>query len=201
MRRGAGGATAKTAAESNAAARRRPRRLVILDRDGVVNEESAEYVKSPAEWRPLPGSLEAIADLDRNGFDVVVVTNQSGVGRGLFSAADLDMIHARMRAAVEDAGGRLAGIYHCPHRPDEGCACRKPAPGLLKRVAADFRRSLEGVPLIGDKLSDVLAAEAVGARPICVRTGLHAQDCDKASARGVEIFASLREAADALLTE
>ncbi|HEU4620360.1 MAG TPA: D-glycero-beta-D-manno-heptose 1,7-bisphosphate 7-phosphatase [Gammaproteobacteria bacterium] len=174
---------------------------MILDRDGVVNEDSAEYVKSPAEWRPLPGSLEAIADLARGGFDVVVVTNQSGVGRGLFSSSDLEAIHARMREAVSAAGGRLSGIYHCPHRPDEGCACRKPAPGLLEQVAADFGTPLLGVPVIGDKISDVLAAEAVGARPMCVRTGLHPADCDEARARGAEVFASLREAADALLAE
>jgi D-glycero-D-manno-heptose 1,7-bisphosphate phosphatase len=176
-------------------------RLVILDRDGVVNEDSPEYIKSPAEWQPLPGSLEAIAALHRAGFDVVVVTNQSGVGRGLFSLSDLEAIHARMREAVAAAGGRLAGIYYCPHRPDEGCACRKPAAGLLERVAVDFGLSLEDVPVIGDKLSDVLTAEAVGARPICVRTGIHPEDCDAASARGAEVFANLRQAADALLEE
>jgi D-glycero-D-manno-heptose 1,7-bisphosphate phosphatase len=174
---------------------------VILDRDGVVNEDSSDYVKSPAEWKALAGSLEAIADLYRGGCDVVVVTNQSGIGRGLFSRADLEAIHAAMIDAVRGAGGRLAGIYFCPHRPDEGCTCRKPASGLLEQVSQDFGRPLSGVPLVGDKLSDVLAAEAVGARPICVETGLHAEDCSRARARGVETFPSLREAADALLAE
>lgn len=176
-------------------------RLVILDRDGVINQDSSEYVKTPEEWRPVPGSLEAIADLCRAGFAVVVATNQSGVGRGLFSAATLERIHARMRDSVEAAGGALAGVYCCPHRPEDGCACRKPAPGLLERVAADFARPLAGVPVIGDKLSDVLAAEAVGARPICVRTGLRPEECEAAAARGAEVFASLRGAADALLAE
>jgi D-glycero-D-manno-heptose 1,7-bisphosphate phosphatase len=181
--------------------KRRPRKLVILDRDGVVNEDSELYVKTPAEWRPLPGSLEAIADLYRASFDVVVVTNQSGIGRGLFSTADLEAIHATMIDSIRSAGGRLAGIYFCPHRPDEGCKCRKPETGLLEQVSLDFGRSLEGIPFIGDKLTDVLAAEAVGARPICVRTGLHAQDCEQARARGAETFSSLREAADVLLVE
>ncbi len=176
-------------------------RLVILDRDGVINEDSADYVKAAEEWRPLPGSLAAIADLTRAGFEVVVATNQSGVGRGLFDAAELERIHARMRDAVRDAGGSLAGIYYCPHRPEDACTCRKPLPGLLERIGADFGRRLEGVPLVGDKLSDVLAAEAVGARPICVRTGLHGEECDAAAARGIEVYADLREAANVLLAE
>jgi D-glycero-D-manno-heptose 1,7-bisphosphate phosphatase len=177
------------------------RRLVILDRDGVVNVDSAEYVKSPAEWQPLPGSLEAIADLSRAGFDVVVVTNQSGIGRGLFTAAQLEAVHARMRDAVAEAGGRLSGIYYCPHHPDEGCTCRKPLPGLLEQVAVDFAQSLEGVPFIGDKLSDVLAAEAAGARPICVRTGLDPEACEAAARRGAAVFSDLRSAVTALLAE
>ncbi len=176
-------------------------RLVILDRDGVINEDSARYIKSPDEWRPLPGSLAAIADLTRAGFDVVVATNQSGVGRGLFGTAELERIHARMRSEVGRAGGRLAGIYYCPHRPEDACACRKPLPGLLERIAADFGRPLDGVPMVGDKVSDVLAAEAVGARPICVRSGLRAEDCEAAAARGAEVYADLRAAADALLAE
>jgi D-glycero-D-manno-heptose 1,7-bisphosphate phosphatase len=180
---------------------RRQRRLVILDRDGVLNEDSSDYVKSPAEWRALPGSLDAVADLYRAGFDVVVVTNQSGIGRGLFSPADLEAIHAAMIDAVRARGGRLAGIYYCPHRPDEGCLCRKPATGLLEQVSQDFGRPLSGVPFIGDKLSDVLAAEAVGARAMCVATGLDAEECRQARARGAETFSSLREAADVLLAE
>jgi D-glycero-D-manno-heptose 1,7-bisphosphate phosphatase len=174
---------------------------LLLDRDGVVNEDSSDYVKSPAEWRAVPGSIDAIADLYRGGFDIVVVTNQSGIGRGLFSVADLEGIHATMIDAVRGGGGRLAGIYYCPHRPDEGCGCRKPATGLLEQVSRDFGRSLTGVPFIGDKVSDVLAAEADGARPMCVGTGLDAEECRRARERGAETFPSLREAAAALLAE
>ena len=149
-------------------ARRRP--LVILDRDGVINADSDDYVKSPDEWHPLPGSLDAIARLCRAGFDVVVATNQSGIGRGLFTVETLEAIHARMRDAVAAAGGHIAGIYYCPHRPEDGCDCRKPAPGLLRRIAADFGQPLDGVPFVGDKLTDAETALAAGAHPIFVGT-------------------------------
>lgn len=178
---------------------RSKRGLVLLDRDGVINADSPEYVKSVSEWRPLPGSIEAMARLSRAGFDVVVVTNQSGVGRGLFDRAALEAIHERMRAAVEAAGGRVAGIYVCPHRPDEGCDCRKPRTGLLVRAAADFDRDLANVPFIGDKPSDVEAARAVGARPILVRTGL-AGGAD-ALEDAVETHADLATAAASLIAE
>jgi D-glycero-D-manno-heptose 1,7-bisphosphate phosphatase len=144
-------------------------RVVILDRDGVINRDSEAYVKSPEEWHPLPGSLEAVAALNRAGYRVVVATNQSGLGRGLFTEETLGRIHERMTAALEEAGAKLSGIYYCPHRPDEGCVCRKPAPGLLHAIARDLDVVLEGVAMVGDKLTDVLAAEAVGARPILVR--------------------------------
>jgi D-glycero-D-manno-heptose 1,7-bisphosphate phosphatase len=166
--------------------------LVLVDRDGVVNRDSDEYVKSVAEWQPLPGSLEAIARLTQAGFRVVVVTNQSGVGRGLFSEATLQEIHAAMVAAAAAEGGTIAGVFYCPHRPDEDCACRKPRPGLLKQVAEAFGVDLAGVPFIGDKPSDVAAAKAVGARPILV---------GPAGAAGVERYADLAEAAGALIAE
>jgi D-glycero-D-manno-heptose 1,7-bisphosphate phosphatase len=169
---------------------------VLVDRDGVVNRDSAEYVKSVAEWQALPGSLEAIARLTDAGFRVVVVTNQSGVGRGLFSAATLAEIHAAMLAAAEARGGRIAGVFHCPHRPDEGCDCRKPKPGLLNQVAAAFGVDLKGVPFIGDKLSDVAAGRAVGARPILVGTRVPVAD-----APGIERYADLAAAASALIAE
>lgn len=144
------------------------RSLVFVDRDGVINRDSAAYIKSVAEWQPLPGSLEAIGALTRAGFDVIVITNQSGIGRGLFDEPTLDAIHARMRAAVEAAGGRIAGVYFCPHRPEEGCDCRKPKPGLLLAAAGDFGTTPAGVPFIGDKASDVEAALAAGARPVLI---------------------------------
>lgn len=173
----------------------------MLDRDGVINEDSDDYIKSPGEWRPLPGSLDAIARLRRAGFDIVVATNQSGVGRGLFSAETLDAIHARMRDAVAAAGGEIKGIYVCPHRPEDDCTCRKPRPGLLERIARDFGRPLDGVPFIGDKLSDVEAAVAAGARPVFVATPGRAADAERARALGAAVYATLAEAVDALLAE
>lgn len=143
-------------------------RLVLIDRDGVINRDSDEYIKSVAEWQPLAGSLEALRDLTAAGFRIVVITNQSGIGRGLFSERTLDEIHAAMRAAVEAAGGRIDGIFYCPHVPEAGCSCRKPAPGLLIDAARKFDISLDGVAFIGDKESDAEAAIAVGARPILV---------------------------------
>jgi D-glycero-D-manno-heptose 1,7-bisphosphate phosphatase len=145
--------------------------LVILDRDGVINYDSEAYIRSPDEWQPLPGSLEAIAALHEHGRRVVVVSNQSGVGRGYFSEAVLAAIHAKMVGAIEAAGGAVSGVYYCPHRPEDKCACRKPAPGMLKQIGRDFDCTLTGVPFVGDKVSDVRAAEAVRARPILVRTG------------------------------
>lgn len=174
--------------------------LVILDRDGVINEDSGEFIKSAAEWRPIPGSLEAIALLHRSGFEVAVVTNQSGVGRKLFTEDTLGEIHRRMIAAVEQAGGRLAGIYYCPHLPDAGCECRKPGTQLLLRVQADLGWPLAGVPFVGDRPSDVGAARAVGARPILVRTGTGRVTERELAGSGIEVFADLRAAADAIVT-
>lgn len=171
-------------------------RLVLVDRDGVINHDSDAYIKNPAEWIPLPGSLEAIADLTRAGFDVVVITNQSGVGRGLFGLGELARIHAKMQSEVNAAGGRIAGIFFCPHRPEENCDCRKPQPRLLLQAAEEFGVTLQGVAFIGDKQSDVQAAIAAGARPIVanLRPG------EKVSA-DVEQFPDLAAAARALISE
>jgi D-glycero-D-manno-heptose 1,7-bisphosphate phosphatase len=176
-------------------------RLIVLDRDGVINEDSDEYIKSPDEWRALPGSLDAIRRLNESGFDVVVATNQSGVGRGLFTSEALDGIHEHMLAAVAAAGGDIAGIYVCPHRPEDACDCRKPSPGLLKRIAADFERSLHDVPVVGDKLTDVECARAAGGRPIFIETERRAGDLPHVRALGVEVHSSLSRAVDALLAE
>ena len=146
-------------------------KLVILDRDGVINHDSAAYIKSPEEWKPIPGSLEAIALLSQAGYRVLVATNQSGVGRGLFEMATLNAIHDKMHRALGLAGGRIDGIFYCPHADDAGCNCRKPKPGLLEEIAHRFGVSLEGVPFIGDSLRDLQAAVAVGAHPILVLTG------------------------------
>ena len=146
-------------------------KLVILDRDGVINHDSPAYIKSPEEWKPIPGSLEAIALLSQAGYRVLVATNQSGVGRGLFEMATLNAIHDKMHRALGLAGGRIDGIFYCPHAQDAGCNCRKPKPGLLKEIAHRFGVSLDGVPFIGDSLRDLQAAVAVGAQPILVLTG------------------------------
>lgn len=146
-------------------------RVIILDRDGVINEDSDEYIKSPQEWIPIPGSLEAIARLHRAGWRVVVATNQSGVARGLFDIDTLMRIHEKMHRAVEEAGGRIEAVFFCPHGPDDACQCRKPRPGLLREIAARLRIDLKGVPVVGDSLRDLQAAQAVGAKPILVRSG------------------------------
>jgi len=144
---------------------------VILDRDGVINRDRADYVKTPAELDFLPGSLEAIAALTQAGYGVVVATNQSGVGRGLLSEQDLDAIHAKLETAVKAAGGQLLGVFVCPHAPDAGCACRKPRAGLLQQIATWAGIDLIGVPVVGDAVRDLEAARSVGALPILVRTG------------------------------
>ena len=146
-------------------------KLIILDRDGVINEDSDAYIKSPEEWRAIPGSLEAIAALNRAGWRVVIATNQSGVARGLFDMDMLTRIHARMQEALAEAGGHVDAIFFCPHGPDDRCDCRKPRPGLFEDIARRLHQPLNGVPAIGDSLRDLQAAEAVGARPILVRTG------------------------------
>lgn len=146
-------------------------KLVILDRDGVINHDSAAYIKSPEEWKPIPGSLEAIALLSQAGYRVLVATNQSGVGRGLFEMATLNAIHDKMHRALGLAGGRIDGIFYCPHANDAGCNCRKPKPGLLEEIQHRFGVDLKGVPFIGDSLRDLQAAAAVGAQPILVLTG------------------------------
>ena len=146
-------------------------KLVILDRDGVINEESASYIKTPDEWRPIPGSLEAIARLNQAGFYVVLATNQSGVGRGLFEVSTLNAIHDKMQRALAQLGGRIDAIFFCPHAEEANCACRKPKPGLLEELGRRFNLELAGVPSIGDALRDLQAAAAVGATPILVLTG------------------------------
>ena len=146
-------------------------KLVVLDRDGVVNFDSDQYIKSPAEWRPIPGSIEAIARMNQNGWRVAVATNQSGIARGLFDMATLNAINDKMMEMVFRQGGRIDALFFCPHAADEGCNCRKPRTGMLEEIAARFHTELKGVPCIGDSLKDLQAAETVGAQPILVLTG------------------------------
>jgi len=175
-------------------------KLIILDRDGVINFDSASYIKSPDEWKPIPGSLEAIARLNQDGYHVVVATNQSGVGRGLFEMATLNAIHDKMHRAVGQAGGRIDAVFFCPHANEAGCNCRKPKPGLFKEIASRFNVKLQGVPSIGDSLRDLEASVAVGAQPILVLTG-KGEHTRKEGTLPPEtrVYADLAEAAKALL--
>ena len=146
-------------------------RYVLLDRDGVINHDSDKFIKSPEEWLPIAGSLEAIAMLNAFGYKVVVVTNQSGIARGLFDAAMLEKIHDKMHRLVNEKGGVITAVYYCPHSPDSTCDCRKPKAGLLKAFPADFDVDLTAIDVVGDSLRDLQAAQVVGARPILVKTG------------------------------
>jgi D-glycero-D-manno-heptose 1,7-bisphosphate phosphatase len=176
--------------------------LVILDRDGVINEDSTDCIKSPEEWIPIPGSLEAIARLHRAGWHVIVATNQSGIARKLFDLDTLVRIHEKMRRSVLDAGGLIDAIFFCPHGPHDNCSCRKPRPGLFLDIARRLRISLHEVPAIGDSLRDLHAAIAAGARPILVRTGKGsaiADTCDTSII--VPLYDNLASAVDDLLDD
>jgi D-glycero-D-manno-heptose 1,7-bisphosphate phosphatase len=170
-------------------------KLVILDRDGVINHDSDSYIKSPDEWRPIAGSLEAIARLNHAGFNVVLATNQSGVGRGLFEVSTLNAIHDRMHRALAQIGGRIDAIFFCPHAADAGCNCRKPRSGLLEEIARRLNVDLKGVPSIGDALRDLQASAAVGAAPILVLTGKGAKtQAAGGLPEGTQVFADLAAA-------
>ena len=146
-------------------------KLIILDRDGVINYDSDQFIKSPDEWKPLPGSLEAIARLVQADYRVVVATNQSGIGRGLFDMATLNAIHDKMHKAVSHAGGRIDAIFFCPHAAASDCYCRKPRAGMLEEIAARYNVDMKGVPAVGDSLRDLECATKLGALPILVLSG------------------------------
>jgi D-glycero-D-manno-heptose 1,7-bisphosphate phosphatase len=149
----------------------RQAKLIILDRDGVINYDSDQFIKSPDEWRPIPGSLEAIARLNHAGFRVVVATNQSGLGRGLFDMATLIAINDKMHKALAQAGGRIDAVFYCPHAADSACDCRKPKPGMFAEIGQRFGAELTGVPCVGDSVRDLQAAAAIEAQPILVLSG------------------------------
>jgi D-glycero-D-manno-heptose 1,7-bisphosphate phosphatase len=175
-------------------------RIIVLDRDGVINVDSAQFIKSPDEWRPIPGSLEAIARLNHAGFRVVVATNQSGIGRGLFDMATLNAIHEKMHKALGLAGGRVDALFYCPHAADAMCECRKPKTGMLAEIGQRFGIEMAGVPCIGDSLRDLQAAEAVGAQPMLVLTGKGEKTLrDGNFPKNTVIFPDLAFAASALL--
>ena len=177
------------------------RRLVILDRDGVINHDSKDYIRTPDEWLPIEGSVVAIARLSAAGFDVAVATNQSGVGRNYIDLPTLEAIHDKMRRAVRDAGGHIEKIVYCPHHPDDGCDCRKPGTGLFHRLSRELGVSLDGVPMIGDSLRDIEAARAVGGRPMLVLTGNGVEAAAALQSDGElpEVFADLDAAVSAVL--
>ena len=146
-------------------------KLIILDRDGVINFDSDEYIKSPAEWQPIPGSLQAIARLNQHGYKVAVATNQAAISRGLFDMKTLCAIHHKLHQSAQAAGARIDAIFYCPHAADDHCDCRKPRPGMLQAIGERFGVSLQGVPMVGDSLRDLQAAAQVGAAPYLVMTG------------------------------
>ena len=181
-------------------------KLVILDRDGTINRASDEFVKSPEEWQALPGALEAIGRLNHAGYHVVLATNQSGLGRGLFDIASLNSVHAHMMKALAQVGGRIDAVFYCPHGPDEGCHCRKPEPGLLEQIAERYGVDLRTVPYIGDSLRDMQAAANAGCPPHLVCTGRHADLLGHVGTppgfpTGTRVHDSLAACVNALLAE
>jgi len=181
--------------------------LLILDRDGVINEDSDDYIRTLEEWIPIPGSIEAIADLSRAGFQIAIATNQSGLSRGFFTLDTMEEIHASLCQLVEEEGGRIAGIFYCPHLPGEGCTCRKPATGLLQAIEAELGESAVGAYFIGDSLKDLQAAQAYGCLPVLVTTGkgadtldiLASGNADLTQLKGTPVYANLLEASRAIL--
>ena len=177
-------------------------KIVILDRDGVINHDSDNYIKSPDEWQPIEGSLDAIARLTQAGYRVVVATNQSGVGRALFDMDTLNAIHEKMRDAVVDAGGRIDAVFFCPHIATDDCECRKPKAGMFREIEARFNADMASVFAVGDSLRDLQAAIEVGAKPLLVLTGKGRKTLkDPALPKGVPHYDCLAEAVDVILED
>ena len=177
-----------------------PTKLVILDRDGVINFDSAQFIKSPAEWKPIPGSLEAIARLNQASYRVVVATNQSGIGRNLFDMDTLNAIHEKMHKTLFNVGGRVDAIFYCPHTADAKCDCRKPKPGMFKRISDTLNIDLNGVPTVGDSLRDLQAGAAAGCQPMLVLTGKGEKTKAEGNLpEGTREFPDLAAAVDAIL--
>ncbi len=169
-------------------------KLVILDRDGVINQDSDKFIKSPEEWIPIVGSLKAISDLNKHGYKVVVVTNQSGLARGLFDINTLNRIHQKMHQKLAEFGGKIEDVIFCPHGPEEGCQCRKPSPGMLLEIASRLKIALKNIPVVGDSLRDLQAGIAVDARPILVKTGKGQKTMnDPRLAEDISIYDNLSE--------
>lgn len=177
-------------------------KLLILDRDGVINHDRPDFIKSPDEWIAIPGSLEAIGELTRAGWTIVVATNQSCIGRGIINIDMLNQIHAKMHRAVVNAGGHIDAIFFCPHAPDAACDCRKPAPGMVLDIARRFRVDVEDCLMVGDSLRDLQAVASAGGQAILVRTGNGAKtENDPQLPAGTRIFDDLAAVCDALLAD
>ena len=175
-------------------------RYVLLDRDGVINLDSDEFIKTPEQWQAIEGSLEAIALLNNHGYQVAVITNQSGLARGLFDEAMLESIHAKMRQQIVEKGGKIEAIYYCPHAPDSNCLCRKPNPGLLEAFAAEKHVNLKDTIFIGDSLRDIQAALTAGANPILVKTGKGEKTLADNPGLNIPVFENLYDAAKYIIS-
>jgi D-glycero-D-manno-heptose 1,7-bisphosphate phosphatase len=177
-------------------------KLIILDRDGVINEDSDDYIKSPDEWKPIPGSLDAISRLNHAGYHVAVATNQSGIARGYFDLETLSEMHNKMSDLLSQSGGQVDAVFFCPHGPKDGCDCRKPKPGLLNEISVRFQTRLDNVLFIGDTISDIKAAKAAGATPVIVKTGKGERTIEKLAENGFEdtpVYEDLSDVVNTLL--
>ena len=176
-------------------------KLIILDRDGVINQDSDDYIKSVEEWLPIPGSMQAMGKLHQAGYTLVVATNQSGIARGYFDLLTLHAMHAKMDKLLDQYGGEIDAVFFCPHGPDDKCDCRKPKDGMLRDIATRYQTSLTGVYVIGDSYRDIESARSVGAKPILVRTGKGERTLRKheAELNGVPVYKDLADAVAAIL--
>ena len=176
-------------------------KLVVLDRDGVINYDSVHFIKSTNEWIPIPGSLEAIALLNQSGYRVALATNQSGISRGLFDMATLNAIHDKMHRALGQLGGRIDALFYCPHSADDNCTCRKPKPGMMEEIGKRFGQDLKGVAIVGDALRDLQAGAVLGMQPILVRTGKGEETLAAGGLpEGTLVFANLAEAVQHIIS-
>ncbi|PJI47940.1 MAG: D-glycero-beta-D-manno-heptose-1,7-bisphosphate 7-phosphatase [Pseudomonas sp.] len=175
-------------------------KLLILDRDGVINQDSDAYIKSLDEWIPIPSAITAIARLSKAGWTVAVATNQSGIARGYYDLATLESMHQRLRERVAEQGGELGVVVYCPHGPDEGCDCRKPKPGMLLQIAQHYGAELRGTWFVGDSRGDLDAALAVDCQPVLVKTGKGERTLTKPLPEGTLVFDDLAAVADQLLS-